>query len=296
MRPLLLTALSGLLAFGRACLTDDDCSLNGICILPDPDPSGNGTVVDGLCQCDPGWRTADCGELDLVPVDRWTGYNHTNATGPDFYQQGRGNSSWGGHIVQDPTDKSLFHLIIAQMAHGCGLGGWRPFSEIIRAESRTGPRGPFVWAQTIIGTFRHNPTTIWSPADNSYLLYSIGKDIEPPTTCRSSKFANQISVMASTDLRNWTAPQVLIDGTNPAPWPLWSPENPTPEILLAIGENDIYKAAGWQDAYSREYESDKSIWTEDPFLWRDKRGNWHLLVHYMIDITEVCGVMLFVRR
>src|SRR3954462_2236672 len=27
-------------------------------------------------------------------------------------------------------------------------------------------------------------------------------------------------------------------------------------------------------------------WSEDPFLWRDKRGHWHLLVHWMIDITE----------
>ncbi|KAH7100162.1 hypothetical protein BKA62DRAFT_707818 [Auriculariales sp. MPI-PUGE-AT-0066] len=252
-----------------SCETDEDCSLNGICILS----SDNSTVA--ACQCDPGWRTADCGELDLVPVERWTGYNNTNATGPDFYQQGH------------PSEPTLFHLIIAQMAHGCGLGGWRPFSEVIRAESRTGPRGPFLWAQTLFSTFRHNPTTIWSPADNAYLLYMIGKDVVPPTTCSSSKFTNEISVARSTDLRNWSEPIVqLVGQSNPAPWPLWTEENPTSEMLLAVAENDVYTAATWPGPYNLTVEADKTVWTEDPFLWRDRRGYWHLLVHYMIDITE----------
>lgn len=55
-------------------------------------------------HCDPGWRAADCSELDMQPVDRNTGYNHTNITLPDFYREGAGNSSWGGHIVHDRDD------------------------------------------------------------------------------------------------------------------------------------------------------------------------------------------------
>lgn len=30
-------------------------------------------------------------------------------------------------------------------------------------------------------------------------------------------------------------------------------------------------------------------WTEDPFFWRDKRGHWHALAHWMIDIVEKNG-------
>lgn len=256
------------------CSTDDDCSLNGIC------------SSRKACVCDPGWRAADCSELDLQPVERWTGYNHTNATEPDFYKQGAGNSSWGGHIIQDPLDKKLFHLITSQMAHGCGLAGWKPFSTIIRAESRTGPRGPFVFAQSLFGPFHHNPTTMWSPADKRYVLYFIGQDMETPNgTCKSSKFNNTISVSSSPDLRNWTTPEVLlVNVTNPAPFPLWTPKRPTPEMLLAVEKNNIYHADNLTAAYDLAVEPHNTDRSEDPFLWRDKRGNWHFLVHYMIDI------------
>ena len=77
--------------------------------------------------------------------------------------------------MQDPVDKKLFHLITSQMSHGCGLAGWRPFITVIRAESRTGPTGPYNFSQELFGTFHHNPTTICSPADKLYLMYSIGR-------------------------------------------------------------------------------------------------------------------------
>ncbi|KAI1842547.1 hypothetical protein JX266_011301 [Neoarthrinium moseri] len=269
--------LNLLFCFGRlsiACAADDDCSLNGVC-------SANST-----CTCDTGWRAADCSELDLQPVERWTGYNHTNATGVDFYKEGAGNSSWGGHIIQDPQDKTLFHLITSQMSHGCGLSGWKPFSTIIRAESRSGPRGPYTWAQDLFGPFHHNPTTMWSPADGLYLLYFIGQDMETPNgTCKSSKFNNTISVTSSPDLRSWTKPQALLyNVTNPAPFPLWSPESETSEILLAVEKNNIYYADQYTVPYDLIVEPHNSDRSEDPFLWRDKRGNWHFLVHYMVDI------------
>lgn len=261
---------------GSGCTTDDDCSLNGICSR------------SKSCVCDPGWRSADCSELDLHPVERWTGYNHTNATGPDFYKEGAGNSSWGGHIIHDPEDKKLFHLITSQMSHGCGLAGWRPFSTIIRAESRTGPRGPYTFAQELFGTFHHNPTTIYSPADKLFLLYFIGKDVETPVgTCKSQKWNNTISVSSSPDLRNWgPVTPLLINVTNPAPWPLWSPKKQTNDMLLAIEKNHIYLAQNYTGPYERVREARNEPRSEDPFLWRDKRGHWHILVHYMIDIEE----------
>jgi len=258
----------------EGCATDDDCNLNGICL---------GT--EQKCLCDAGWRAEDCSELDLYPAARWSGYNHTNATGPDFYKEGAGNSSWGGHIIRDPTDEKLFHLITSQMAHGCGLGSWRPFSTIIRAESRTGPTGPYVFAQTLFGSFHHNPTTIYSPADDSYLLYCIGRDVETPDTCKSQKFNNTISVSSSKDLRQWEPLAPLLENvTNPAPWPLWSQNTPTKEMLLAVEKNNIYAAQRFDGPYDLVVEPHNTDRSEDPFLWRDKRGNWHFLVHYMIDI------------
>ncbi|KAI0448601.1 hypothetical protein F5B21DRAFT_518811 [Xylaria acuta] len=248
-----VASLAIIISPSQGCSIDDDCSLNGIC-----------SQVKQTCICDAGWRADDCSELDLYPATRWSGYNHTNATGPDFYKAGAGNSSWGGHIVQDPSDGKLFHLITSQMAHGCGLAGWRPFSTIIRAESRTGPR---------------------APTHGKYLLYCIGRDIGPPDTCKSQKFNNTISVSSSADLRHWEALEAQLENvTNPAPWPLWSEQNQTHEMLLAVEKNNIYTAANFSGPYDLVVEPHNTDRSEDPFLWQDKRGNWHFLVHYMIDI------------
>ncbi|KAI1497765.1 hypothetical protein F5X99DRAFT_395743 [Biscogniauxia marginata] len=267
------TLIVSLIATAYGCETDDDCSLNGIC------------ASNRTCFCDLGWRGDDCGELDVYPATRWSGYNHTNATGPDFYREGAGNSSWGGHIIQDPVDTNLFHLVTSQMAHGCGLGGWKPFSTIIRAESRSGPRGPYVFAQEIFGTFHHNPTTIYSPADGRYLLYCIGRDIEAPGSCSSQKFNNTIWVTSSPDLREWDELKpLLVNQTNPAPWPLWSPITKTQDMLLAVEDNNIYFASSFSGPYMIEVVPNNTYESEDPFLWQDKRGHWHFLVHYMIDI------------
>ncbi|KAK7908881.1 hypothetical protein PG985_016184 [Apiospora marii] len=281
----ILAVSQALASTAYQCASDDNCSLNGIC-LP-----------HGRCHCDPGWTSHDCNQLDLQPATRWTGYNHTNVTLPGHYSTKGGNSSWGGQIVRDRHDKSLFHLVTSQFSHGCGLGGWRPFSTIIRAESRTGPAGPYHYAQELFGPFHHNPAIVWSPGDEHYLLYSIGIDTNTlPTRCASYKWPNNISVSSAPDVRGpWTPPQLVVDaGTNPAPWPAWSGESsPTSRIVLAVEDNKIFAADRWSDADTYDLvktmpwnTSDYSDhWTEDPFLWRDRRGHWHILCHWMIDIA-----------
>ncbi|KAI0901356.1 hypothetical protein F4806DRAFT_451970 [Annulohypoxylon nitens] len=276
-----LVLLTTLRIVADACMTDEDCSLNSIC-----------NQSSSNCECDPGWKSDDCGQLDLQPATRWTGYNYTNFTLPDFYGA-KGNSSWGGTVVRDRVDRKLFHLIIDQFSHGCGLAGWRPFSTVVRAESRTGPAGPFFYAEELLGTFRHNSKVVWSPADEKYLLYTIGIETDTPNTCKSYKWANNISVSSAPDIRGpWDPPKFLFDATNPAPWPLWTQDNPTPEIALGVEDNLLYLA----NSSNGPYDLVKSMpwnmsdysdhWTEDPFLWRDRRGNWHILCHWMIDIAE----------
>ncbi|KAL5398816.1 hypothetical protein PMIN02_001190 [Paraphaeosphaeria minitans] len=175
---LLLVCLA-FLAPVLACTTDDDCSLNGIC-----KNNTTTTTTTTICHCDPGWTGPDCGRLDLAPATRWTGYNHTNYTDPAYYGV-HGNSSWGGRIVQDRDDLKLFHLLVDQFSHGCGLGGWRPTSFIARAESRNGPQGPYEWVQNVTSSFRHNADVLWSPADGKYLLWAIGATVDDPKTCKS---------------------------------------------------------------------------------------------------------------
>ena len=159
---LLLSLLLPLTTAQFKCATDDDCSLNGLC-----SPSTR------LCSCDAGWRSPDCGALDLHPIPHSpSGYNLTSPP--------HSTSSWGGRILHDPHTPSLFHLFAAEFTAHCGLDAWSPTSRVVRATSTTGPLGPYAFAQEVVAAFAHNPTVIYSPADRLYLLYHIGCPVSPP--------------------------------------------------------------------------------------------------------------------
>lgn len=272
------------------CQDDLDCNLNGVC------QSSTNT-----CVCDSGWRSFDCGELDRRPAVRGTGYNQTGA----------GTSTWGSKIVQDPKNTKLFHLFLAEFTDGCGLDYWSPYSRVIHAESSSGPAGPFSFSNQVVGSFAHNPTVVYSPADELYLLYYIGCPFSPPAICTGPSFScgpgndingeSGISVQSSPDLITWTAHGQIFSGqnnnvswdadvTNPSPFPLYSPQQKTSEILLVYrgcpdncdGSELINLATGptFKGPYTKiESQPIFQNPNEDPFVWQDKRGNFHMLLH-----------------
>ncbi|KAG4267387.1 hypothetical protein FPRO04_12947 [Fusarium proliferatum] len=245
------------ISFSNACKNDEDCSLNGIC-----------SRWKKTCRCDPGWIGSDCGRLDLAPATRYTGYNHTYEP-PSREDFGIWpNASWGGRIVQDRDNKQLFHLFTVQFSHGCGLKGWRPHSYIIRAESHSGPQGPYKYAQDVSKNFAHNPDIVWSQADKKYLLYSIGVEYDKNfTKCESisyTKWPNNISVSAADDIHGpWSPFKMIIDSdrpagihaTNPSAFPLWTRNSPTSEIVLGIKDYSIFTAKSWNGDYKLKYQA-----------------------------------------
>ncbi|KAL2110422.1 hypothetical protein VUR80DRAFT_1182 [Thermomyces stellatus] len=311
MRSFLYLIWLSSLAVARACEVDEDCSLNGLC-LP-VETTGSNTTTFKACECDPGWIGDDCGVLDLAPARKNNGFNQANFTKPDDWGP-YGNSTWGGQILQDPKDPTVFHLFASQFGHGCGLAGWRPHSYIMRAESTTGPQGPYRWAEAVTNPdtgFRHNPQVVYSPADRKYLMYTIGVESFEPDECLSfsyEQWPNNISVASADSLRGpWSDWKMIVDSdyereipvraTNPSPWPLWTPDNPTAEIALCNKDYNIYIGPEWNGTYVQVHEADWNTaeeaesprWTEDPFIWRDKRGNWHSINHWMIDLVEYNG-------
>ena len=51
-------------------------------------------------------------------------------------------------------------------------------------------------------------------------------------------------------------------------------------------KNNLYFSQNYfipPDLVAEPRNTDRS---EDSFLWRDKRGHWHILAHYMVDIGE----------
>ena len=274
----------------QGCTSDEACSLNGVC-------------AENQCVCDPGWRGDECGQLDLQPAARVSGYNIT----------GEGTSTWGARIVHDPVDRQLYHLFAAEFTVGCGLEYWYPFSRIIRAESTHGPTGPYKFAAEVAGTFAHNPQVVYSAAEKLWLLYHIGCPYPQPTYCHAINltcgFGNTeagesgISVLSSPDLRTWTNYSGYVlngdtngtwdtDTTNPGPFPLESADDHTPTMLMAYrgceyncGGTELVSMASadnFTGPFTRSHSQPLSNEAnEDPFLWRDKRGNYHMLMHYL---------------
>lgn len=152
----------------------------------------------------------------------------------------------------------------------------------------------------VTSSFRHNTYVHWSPSDAAYLLWTIGVTIPPLTSCKSvskAQWPNNISVASAPSIRGpWSPFHITINGTNPAPWPLWHPANHTSALALVAEDLRIFTAPRWDaPAYTLVNTppwntSDYApTWTEDPFVWRDKRGNWHALAHWMVDIVERNG-------
>lgn len=63
-------------------------------------------------------------------------------------------ASWGSNVV---LVDGVYHMFAAQFANSCPLGQWGSTSMIIRAESSS-PMGPFVYKETVVPVFSHNPT------------------------------------------------------------------------------------------------------------------------------------------
>lgn len=273
------------------CTNDDNCSLNGIC-------------RSGVCECDDGWIGSDCGVLDLRPSRRNSGYNHTFEN----------VSSWGASIVRDPHHDNLHHMFFSLFAHHCPLKSWMPFSTIAHATSRTGPAGPYVSPTQVLGTFAHNPTVIWSPYDKQYLLYHIGCPQPMPDVCGPVKFQcgipdgqSGITVHSSPDLQSWKSHGIVFNGTtdknrwdktatNPSAWPLHSGDHDEkPGIILVYRGNNqnetnfssgniAVSPTGIDGPYTRIQKDPLMMYRyEDPFIWQDKRGHYHMLVHSQRD-------------
>ena len=92
--------------------------------------SGAYDPVTSRCACRAPWSGANCSTLDLVPAQPFL---------PQGYGVTPNLTSWGGNALLG--DDGRFHLIVAEMAGGCGLEAWQTNSRCIHAVSAT-PEGP----------------------------------------------------------------------------------------------------------------------------------------------------------
>jgi len=243
------------------CKADWDCSLAGVC-----------DTTSGKCSCDPWASGSDCSYLNFEPVD----LNQLGYLDPL-------QSSWGGNAVYGKDE--LWHLYMAEIACAqgstekrCGLGGWGSNSQVAHAVSQS-PAGPYKRQELVLPREHHNPTLKVSPVDGSWNLYSI-KATSGPIVMSSS----------SDQGRSWTSaiPGVQVSQyQNPGPMlnkngsmTMWyrdaanlaQPRCSTESIGVQYCASKNATCQGGHDPVFQHT-------AEDPSVFVDHRGNWHMLVN-----------------
>jgi len=277
--------LSSLLSQFLSCTTNNDCQLNGVC-------------TSSKCLCDSGWEGDGCGILSLIPAKTNAGFRQS-----DSY-------SWCGTVIPDSKTTGLYHLFASEMGDHCNLDVWRTDSQIVQATSQGDPTGPYTRQNVTVAPEAHNPQAIQAP-DGTYIIFdSYGGPVACPTktnttTCTSITHCpcvgpgvgNFTFHYATTPAGPWSSSTVSMPypcySCNLTPTP-WFHPNGTLFIIFHCDDDATHsqcdltmvQAPSWKGPYSM-VNNGKSIWSvtqspghpEDPFLWMDKRGGWHIIMH-----------------
>ena len=236
----------------------DQCSLNGVC------------SSTGGCQCDIPWSGISCGVLDLLPV------NQRQQPGAAVYGYVPNVSSWGGSILRD--DAGLYHLFVAQMQTG-GLTGWGSESECVHATS-TRIGGPFYKQSVLVPKECHGPVVLRAPQDGEYLLFHQG-DGRGSARNRSSPadFMHHSRSPAGPFVPTTTTPASLDPQNRGCGMPT-AAFHPNNTLFVVCGNGHaLYAADRWDGVWRLVTALTTPPKWEDPTLWFDRRGNWHIIYH-----------------
>tara|TARA_B110000208_G_C11774792_1_gene431597 strand:+ start:1265 stop:2497 length:1233 start_codon:yes stop_codon:yes gene_type:complete len=258
---------------GSSCKTAFDCSLNGVC-----------NVATGVCACDAPWKDAASGEeacsvLDVLPhaddyVPAYGGPRTDTA-----YHANQTMTSWGGNIL-GPLEDGKFHMWVSAMGGGSGLDGWTHISEIHHATA-SDPMDAFTRVDTALPKEAHNASPLRAK-NGSFLIFHIGNS-DVPKGQPSSSFLH-----ASESPNGPWRPLPAISCNNPAPM---LHNNGTVYCGCNNGGFTIYRSDDiWQGKWHRVggalawppswgSAAPGELRNEDPYLWMDRRSNWHFLAH-----------------
>ena len=238
-----------------ACESSLDCSLNGEC-------------TSAVCVCDRPWKGPVCGNL---------AFKTTPAAAKSIYNISDPRNTWNGPIVKAPDGK--LHIFDPIYRVG-SLGG--PTSILHgTADSAT---GPWEWASRpgLPTEGGENPAAVTFKNDSGATVYSLW-------------IGGTVRLAASVD-----GPWVKIDnfgypGGNPAPIFLdgaWYLTNQGTDAVYTTRR--LVPGAKWSRFASIDHSSfppaAEYYHVEDPFMWVDKRRNWHIINHaYKNSEYQSCG-------
>ena len=281
----------------QGCQSELDCSLNGVC--------NNGSNNNGsVCICDKPWKGPNCELLDVLPVKFPQGYGMTPNT-----------TTWGGGIIHHGSGDT-YHLFVSRMANDCLLEDWITNSRIDHAISHTGPEGPYQFSDVALDTWAHNPAPL-TLKDGRYVLFHIGNAATGPNGGKNCTNSSSSTTSIASSSRKMAQTQMQLDfdidnniHISPSLWGPWKPlktnlgscNNPAPWIhpnngTIYVGCRGALKRADKIDGpyvdigkFPEGLIENSGIVQghyEDPQLYTDNRGNFHILYHvYTTDLPS----------
>jgi hypothetical protein len=225
-------------------------SLSDDCAGP-LDCSLNGLCVAGACVCDSPWSGHACTELSFAV---------TPISGKSLYDLSDPRNTWNGPIVVDEVGK--FHMFAPLYVEG-SLG---KVIDILHGVASV-VTGPYDWhSQPSLNLSCENPAALVFPDPSTgALTYSLW-------VCGDVLTASSPS---GTFVKSGSYP-----GGNPAPvfhnGAFYLTNQKTTQIFVAPALGAAWTIFG-NISDSNLPTDDYHV--EDPFLWVDHRGNWHIINH-----------------
>ena len=251
---------------GGGCRTDLDCSLNGVCehitITGSGNSNSNSNSNSNLnpnsnqCKCNKPWGGANCGELQ---------YKVTPASCKNLYNTSDPRNTWNGPIV-GPDNSGTYHLF--NPLYNVGSLGNPP---LIMHGIAKHVEGPWDWTSKppLCEKCGENPAAlVFQNATSGNQVYSIW-------------VGGKIWTASSLDGPFALFPNGEYPGGNPAPvyhnGSFYMTNQATTTVLTSKGLGQPWTEFA-QIAHP-PMPNTTQYHTEDPFLWIDAAGNWHIINH-----------------
>ena len=246
MRKVILFTAASLPALASTCATDLDCSLNGVC-------------AGGSCACDKPWGGPSCGVLRYAAASPASGKSLFNISDP--------RNTWNGPIYHDGSD-GRFHMYNPVYPH----------HELLRSTSimhgvADRVEGPYAWAPATPGA----PTA--GASNPAFVAFA------DPHDANATKYTlwagGHVSVAGSPDgpFAPVSGAFAAYPGGNPAPifhggaWYLTNQGTTTIWTTPHLGQQP------WTVFAAVNKTVPAGTNPEDPFMWVDARGSWHIVNH-----------------
>ena len=164
-------------------------------------------------------------------------------------------------------------MFVAEMQHG-GLSGWAQNSQCVHATG-TSLTAPFTRAGTVVSPWCHGPVALRDPKDGEWLLFHVGSGPGPSgaAAANSSGFMHH----APSPDGPW------VPHAGPTPGGCNMPTaafHPNGTLFAVCGNGDaLTSAPSRHGAWTAQRALGKEKHWEDPTLWFDRRGNFHVIFH-----------------